>query len=64
MQRLEQWIKDNKMTQQDFAERIGTTQGCVSRWCAGTAIPRPEVMAKIVELTGGDVQPNDFYKGE
>lgn len=25
------------------------------------AIPRPAVMARIVELTDGQVQPNDFY---
>ena len=30
----------------------------------GERLPRPENMQKIVELTSGEVQPNDFYKGE
>ena len=27
-------------------------------------IPLTDNMQKIMELTGGEVQPNDFYKGE
>lgn len=61
---LKEWIKKSGKTQQDVADVLGVAQGLVSSWCNGERLPRPENMAKIVELTGGEVQPNDFYKGE
>jgi len=61
---LKEWIKEKEMTQQEVADALGVAQGLVSSWCNGERLPRPENMAKIVELTGGEVQPNDFYKGE
>lgn len=64
MQKLELWIEKSGKTQEQIAADLGVTQGSVSRWCAGEAIPRPEMMQKIVEYTGGEVQPNDFYEGE
>jgi len=62
MQKLELWIEKSGKTQEQIAADLGVTQGSVSRWCLGLAIPRPEMMAKIVEYTGGEVQPNDFYE--
>lgn len=61
---LKEWIKKSGKTQQDVADALGVAQGLVSSWCNGERLPRPENMAKIVELTNGEVQPNDFYKGE
>lgn len=55
------WIKDAGMTQEQVARDLGVTQGSVSRWCSGEAIPRYEVMAKIIEMTKGFVMPNDFF---
>ena len=60
---LEKWIEEENKTQQEVAEALGTTQGCVSRWCAGTAIPRPKMMTKIIDLTSGKVTANDFFEG-
>tara|TARA_B100001769_G_C21807459_1_gene439422 strand:- start:262 stop:471 length:210 start_codon:yes stop_codon:yes gene_type:complete len=66
--KLSAWLKQNDLTQKDFCERAqknfidGTFSGhALSKWCAGKRIPRPKEMAQILLLTGGDVQPNDFY---
>lgn len=32
-----------------------------SRWCRGEVIPTKEHMLRIIKLTHGAVQPNDFY---
>ena len=61
---LSEWIEKENKTQQEVADALGCGQADISRYCSGEAIPRPDRMAKIVELTGGEVQPNDFYKGE
>jgi len=39
----------------------------VRRWCLPTGhkdkkIPAPKFMMRIQEITGGSVQPNDFYR--
>lgn len=56
------WIKKTGKTQQEVANDLGVAQGLISSWCNGERLPRPENMAKIVEYTGGEVQPNDFYE--
>ena len=33
----------------------------VLRYANGERIPRPDVMARIVAETDGEVQPNDFF---
>jgi transcriptional regulator with XRE-family HTH domain len=64
MERLKKWLKDHNLTGAEFAKIIGVQQACVSLWLTGERFPRPENMQKIMEATGGEVQPNDFYKGE
>ena len=44
-----------------FAGEIGTTVMAVYRYLSGKRIPTPEVMARIVAVTGGQVTANDFY---
>lgn len=61
---IKDWIEKEKKTQQEVADALGVTQCLVSLWCNGERLPRPENMQKIMDLTGGEVQPNDFYKGE
>ena len=61
---LNEWIEKSGKKQEEIAKDLGFSQADISRYCAGDVIPRPDRMQKIVELTGGEVQPNDFYKGE
>ena len=64
MERLKKWLKEKNMTGAQFAELLGVAQAAVSMWLTGERFPSRRNIQKIVELTGGEVQPNDFYKGE
>ncbi len=64
MERLKQYLKEHGITGAQFAEMLGVGQSAVSMWLTGERFPSRENIQKIVELTNGEVQPNDFYKGE
>ncbi len=59
--KLAAYLKGRKITQEAFAELLGVSQGDVSRYAAGTRMPRPGIMAKITAATHGEVTPNDFF---
>lgn len=44
-----------------FADTIGVTVQAVHRYVNGERIPNRDVMERIALVTGGKVQPNDFY---
>lgn len=58
---FKKWVEKENKTQQEVADALGVSQCLVSLWLSGDRLPRPENMQKIVEYTGGQVQPNDFY---
>ena len=51
------------MTQAALAEALACSQSYVSQIerRVGAIVPGAEVMGKIYEVTGGTVEPNDFY---
>ena len=59
--RLSAYLSTNKLTHAAFAEQAGVTAEAVRLWAHGRAIPTKGPMRKILELTEGEVQPNDFY---
>lgn len=59
---LAEYLRSKSITQAQFAKLIGATQGQVSRYATGDAIPRANIMAKIREVTGGVVTADSFYK--
>lgn len=59
--RIEEFVKKSKMKQEAFAEKIGVTQGALSRYVNGIRMPPPAIMRKIYVATNGAVTPNDFY---
>jgi len=58
--RLRDWRQKSGLTQHQLAERVGVTQAAVSNYERGV-IPKKEEAIKFYLLSGGDVQPNDFY---
>lgn len=60
MHKLERYLADHDLTQERFAEMIGSTQESVSRWISGQRMPRPSTMARIAAETKGAVTANDF----
>jgi transcriptional regulator with XRE-family HTH domain len=61
--RLVEWRKKMGWTQTELAQRLGVKQPYVSLMerAVDPAIPAAGVMIEIFDLTGGAVQPNDFY---
>jgi transcriptional regulator with XRE-family HTH domain len=49
----------NSLTQADLAATLGVTQSTVARWEAGS-MPARDMLARIAEITGGQVMPNDW----
>lgn len=45
----------------EMAADIGVSVAALSRYESGRRRPRPDVMARIHEVTGGAVTPNDFF---
>ena len=58
---LKQYLSEQGLTCKAFAEKIGVKTPTVWRYAAGERVPRPEIMNRIVEATGGTVQHRDFY---
>lgn len=61
--RLVAWRKKMGWTQTQLAEKLGVTQPYVSSMerAVDPAVPNTSVMARIFELSEGQVEPNDFY---
>ena len=59
--RLAHWIKQNGITASEFAGRVGVDKATVSRWLGESeaTMPRRETLARIAEVTGGQVTAND-----
>lgn len=62
MLKLKDWIEKSGKSIKEVAEDLKCNYEDIRRYCAGEVIPRPDRMAKIVDYTGGEVQPNDFYE--
>lgn len=58
---LQEYMRANGFTDAQCADAIGTTQPTVSRYRRGTRKPREPYLSRIIEWSGGEVQPNDFY---
>ena len=58
---LKQYIDENQMSYTQFANILGVSAKTIQRYAAENRVPRGDVMALIVQATGGAVMPNDFY---
>jgi len=57
---LDAWLISTKTTNARFAAALGTTGESIRRYRNGEREPDAAAMARIFELTGGDVTPNDW----
>jgi hypothetical protein len=60
--KLETWLKLQKMSIEEFANKIGKHKSLVHRYIYEGVIPKPVVMLRIYEETLGSVDANDFFK--
>jgi plasmid maintenance system antidote protein VapI len=52
---LARYLRDNRIRQVDFADRLGVTQSTVSKLCRPGVSIRSDMMLRIESLTGGAV---------
>lgn len=61
MEKLKQYLRENKIKQIDFAKLLGVNPITMWRYLHCKRIPRIKVMQKITELTKGYITANDFF---
>ncbi len=59
---LRDWRKLNNITQHELGQRVGVKWLTVSRWERGICIPQPRTVAKVREITGGEVDYQDHAR--
>lgn len=59
--KLRNWRRVHGLTQAAAATQMGVARRTWHQWEQGTIIPGPGHMVELVRMTGGEVQPNDFY---
>lgn len=47
----------------DLAAELGVERWTVVRYLEKGRVPKPQIVERIVELSGGEVEPNDLYPG-
>ncbi len=56
METIRTYLKNNNLTQQAFAELVGTTQGSVSSWVLGRVRICAETARQIERRTNGAIR--------
>ncbi len=62
--KLDQYLTQHDLTDAAFAEKVGRSQSSINRIRRGETRPDWKTMERIVEVTGGDVSPNDFLDSD
>ncbi len=55
------FLKEQGISNAEFAEQIGVSEASVSRYAKGKRIPEQDIMPKIAAVTNNAVTANDFY---
>jgi transcriptional regulator with XRE-family HTH domain len=58
--KLDTYIRESGVTEQELANKTGYSQGTINKLRNGKINPTLELLTKIAEATGQMVTPNDF----
>lgn len=58
--KLNEYLAQEMITATEFAKMISVSRGMLHAYCSGKSCPRPATMALIVEVTEGNVRPEDM----
>ena len=59
---LRTWMKDNQIGVTALQRLIGVrSPATIYRYLDGRNVPRKQYMARIMEVTKGEIGPDDFY---
>jgi len=61
---LHTYLKKKKLSQGDFAKKVGVTAGCISHLVRGIRRPRADLAVRIQAATGGRVRASDLMLGD
>jgi DNA-binding transcriptional regulator YdaS (Cro superfamily) len=59
---LNEYMKNNEMTDEMFARRIGVTRSAVTYYRSSLRMPSPRVMLMIEQVTDNQVTAQDMMK--
>ena len=62
--KLSKYLKENRVSDDEFAQAVGATAFAVGKWRRGERKPRDVFMRRIISATAGAVSPNDFLAAE
>ncbi len=62
--KLARYMKENRLTDADFAHMVDASEFAVGKWRRGERTPRMIFMRKILSATEGAVTPCDFLSSE
>ncbi len=57
---LREFLAKSNQTLIYFSEKVGVSEVSMGRYAAGKRVPRPAILRRIVEASGGAVTANDF----
>jgi transcriptional regulator with XRE-family HTH domain len=60
--KLADYLSAKQMADADFATAIGVTRQAVHRYKTGERMPEWPVLARIKDVTAGEVSPDDFLQ--
>lgn len=60
-EKLRSWRRAQALSVQDAAARVPVSRQTWHSWERGGSIPPDQLMRRVFEITGGAMQPNDFY---
>ena len=59
-----EYLKENALSQREFADMCGITQSTLSNYIHGKKIPRPKMARLIEEITKGMVKAKELLSRE
>lgn len=62
--KLSDYLKTNKITARDLADRLGVSVKAVNKWKRHERVPRPRHLVAIAAETNGAVTVGDFIMPE
>lgn len=63
MTKLRHFLRTSRITQADFARRLGISPAYISELVAGLKVPGLDLAVAIEDASGGLVRPRDMVRG-
>lgn len=62
MNALRKYRETQALSQSDMAIKLDVSQAAYCRYENGSRVPRPKILRRIIEMTGGVVDANHFFE--